>query len=105
MLSDKDAASISWSLTKLKCVVRSTLAAATSVPTDGWDMCSETLSKSLTKELSLSNFKKESHLEAFTAKTFETLNITKSMLDRHLCVKISALREMLAKCEISIYWI
>lgn len=62
--------------------MRSTLAAATSAQTDGWDMCSETLSKSLTKELTLSNFKKESHLEAFTAKTFETLNITKSMLDR-----------------------
>lgn len=61
---------------------------------------------SLTKELLFSKVQKEIHIEVFLKSNslFETLNTTKSVLDRRLCIEISTLTEKCEKKEMSIQW-
>ena len=61
---------------------------------------------SLTKELLFSKVQKEIHIEVFLKSNslFETLNTTKSVLDRRLCIEISTLAEKCEKKKMSIQW-
>ena len=105
-LSDKfnNIAPIAWSSTKLKCVARSTLAAETLTLSDGCDM---SFIASLAKEMIYPKCFKDIRIKGYTDNhsLYESLNTTKSILDKCLRVQISALREMCEKNELSMHWI
>lgn len=89
--------------TKLKHVTRSTVFIKTLALSDDCDTAF--FLAFLTNELILSNDKNKIHIKAFTDKNllYETLNTTKSVLDRCLCFKISALRDICQKKELLVH--
>ena len=104
--SDKfnNIAPITWSSTKLKCVARSTFAAETLALPDDCDM---SFIVSIAKEMIYSKCSKDIRIESYTDyhSLYETLNTTKSILNKRLRVEISTFREMSEKNELLIHWI
>ena len=79
---------IAWSSTKLKCVAQSALAAETLALSDGCDM--PFYLASLAKEMICLKYTKDIDIKGYTNNhsKYETLNTTKSILDKYFRVQI-----------------